>query len=817
MNKKRLLCVFLALFISFFTFFSMSTLAVEADEPKEVILSMYSNLSIESNISGLYRENVFYVTLNDICKLSGGKVDKETNEEAIISFGNGIREFVIDVGSGVMQETLFSANHIITMPSIIQNGKVYISALHFLRYIGATVELNESANIQFMVFKRYDIYDALADLIETDCGNFFWWDEVSTENENLSNKLVNAGIVTLINRDSNIIRMIFDTKGIEQDALEDALLSIVKNEGGEYFIENSPASELINLESGVIGAESEWFELIREALSDNSDLGKQISNLASASADAAEFTNKMVTAVEGMRQFYNLTETQKNLLNETIIGCPEASKTLCDGWENILAAAQNIDNKIQKEYGVQYETALEVMESIFYDILESGVGNENPVAIAWSEANLLTKMIPYTNEMISKKEQLYNSYNCSIIQLIANEMLVEEYSDWYYNNGFYTAKTEQTNKLERIKQLIILQLKSTLTTRECLIRSGYLEKNYAEEMAKLNRETAFLLNRVEGCKITGVNLFEADYSEDISWIENYTDCAVLFYDKLVSELGYADDYIETTCITSINDVGASSVCRAPTDANLGIVFRSFLDFDKNGILDLFVIALEEREGELFLVYRLYWLDAEGSVNDNITYLFPLDIDEKSNYYFFTNGDCFISIHEDDSSGEWIEDNVNGGRCYYNVVNENVWIHHNDIHVYDFSEANNETGSLGIALYVNKDFRNDNVCYTIDTPTEYYAIYSRGFKLDVCDDKCLLTEEEGCSYINTMLAELLPESLGQIKTVSWDKRWTTSFIPSKFPDNYSALRIEAFPTQGIERGKAVTNVIIHGEYSFERNS
>ena len=69
----------------------------------------------------------------------------------------------------------------------------------------------------------------------------------------------------------------------------------------------------------------------------------------------------------------------------------------------------------------------------------------------------------------------------------------------------------------------------------------------------------------------------------------------------------------------------------------------------------------------------------------------------------------------------------------------------------------------------------------------------------------------------MLAELLPESLGQIKTVSWDKRWTTSFIPSKFPDNYSALRIEAFPTQGIERGKAVTNVIIHGEYSFERNS
>lgn len=110
--------------------------ASESNELKNVTLSLYSNLSPERYISGLYRDNTFYITLEDLCALTRGKIVKETEEEAVVGFGNcrngkSIREFVIDVGSGNMAEPLYSDEYNITLPSLAQDGKVYVSALHF--------------------------------------------------------------------------------------------------------------------------------------------------------------------------------------------------------------------------------------------------------------------------------------------------------------------------------------------------------------------------------------------------------------------------------------------------------------------------------------------------------------------------------------------------------------------------------------------------------------------------------------------------------------------------------------------------------------
>lgn len=521
---KRWLCILLTICLLIPVSLPTYVMAAESDGLKDVTLSLYSNLSPEGQISGLYGDNTFYITLEDLCKLTRGKVVKETEEEAVVSFGNGIREFVIDVGSGNMAETLYSDKYNITLPSLVQDEKVYVSALHFLRYLGATVKLDENSPIQLMVIKRYDIFDALSDLIDSDLGNFFWWDEVDTGDENLEDKLTNAGVIALINRDSNIFRMMFDAKGIEQEALEDALLSIVKNEGQGYFTDDSAESELIDTASGIIGAEADWFDLIKEAYADGSDvLGNQISDLASSAAISAGFTNNVIGAFESLKQFDNMSMSQRNLLEKTVLEYPEDSKTLCDGWDVVFDAAKNVSEKVQSEYDAQYKAALDIAESTAYDFLNgvTGAAGANPVSIAWSGVTLLTKMIPYTNEMIEKKEQLYNSYNCSIVQLIANEMLIEAYSDWYYGNALYTGSSEQYKKLDAIKQLIILQLKSTLTTREYLIASGFLESNYASEMEKMNQETAVLLNKVENCQINGVNLFSTEYEDDISWIENY--------------------------------------------------------------------------------------------------------------------------------------------------------------------------------------------------------------------------------------------------------------------------------------------------------
>ena len=48
----------------------------------------------------------------------------------------------------------------------------------------------------------------------------------------------------------------------------------------------------------------------------------------------------------------------------------------------------------------------------------------------------------------------------------------------------------------------------------------------------MNHETAFLLNKVENCKITGVNIYNPQYDEDISWIASYKE---IDYSNLVTD------------------------------------------------------------------------------------------------------------------------------------------------------------------------------------------------------------------------------------------------------------------------------------------
>ena len=536
---KRFVCYLLALCL-LGPMGSEGALATEAEGPIDVTLSLYSNISHDTYISGLYDDNVFYITLEKLCELVDGTVTSRSNNQATIKVG--IREFELDVGNGNMAEKLYSENYNITMPSILKDGKIYISALHFLRYIGATVHIDEQASIQFMVIKRYDIFNAIKDLSTSESGNFFWWDEIDTEYGEIEDLIVNAGVVALINRDSNIFRMMFDAKGMEREAVEDALLSIVKNEGAGYFDENSKESELIDTASGLVGAESDWFGLIKEAFQDTSELGDQISDLADSAALTAGFANNVVKAVESLKQFDNMSVIQKDLLANTILAHSNNSKTLNNQWGVVLDAARNVDAKVQNEYAAQIGAATQVAQSTAYDLMNgvTGAAGANPISIAWNGAILLTKLIPSTNQMIGRKDKLYNAYNSSMIQLIANEMLVDAYSGWYYSNGMYTNVGNQYDMLNTVKQLMILQLKSTLTTREYLIQSGFLEKSYAEWMKTVNQEIALLLNKTENCKITGVNMHAASYDDDISWISKYNEPN---YSNLVVD-AYAETYTD---------------------------------------------------------------------------------------------------------------------------------------------------------------------------------------------------------------------------------------------------------------------------------
>ncbi len=522
MSKMRLVSILLVI-ILIFTSIPFSVMASSSSDPVEVTLSMYSNLSDEQNISGLYKDNVFYIRVEDLCEISGAKIEKTKNNNVFLSLNQGMRNFeIITAGGGMMKENFYSDSYAITMPVIVQDNNVYISAIDFLHYIGAHYSLSKDGNPQFMVAIKYTIFDAMADLVNSDLGNFFWWDEVDYDGKSIENKIVNAGVVALINRDSNVFRMMFDAKGIEREALEDALISILTNEGASYFDENNKQLDFINLGNDVLGMESSIASFVVDFYkSDATDsFGKYLDGFASNSADAVNSITNLLNSIESVKQFESMTETQRTLLENTIISYSENSSTLNDGWENLLEAAKNVDTRAKDAYANKYAEALDFSQKTGYDMLKGSTGT-NPVSIAWDGAILINKLIPYTSNMIDKKTQLYNAYNCSMIQLIANELLANAYSRLYYSN-YCGQQSAHLDYLTQIKNSLILQLKSTLTTREYLIKSEFLTEDYANTMQVMNNETAELLNKAENCKVVPVGE-TAIYAgkEDYSWIANF--------------------------------------------------------------------------------------------------------------------------------------------------------------------------------------------------------------------------------------------------------------------------------------------------------
>lgn len=297
-------------------------------------------------------------------------------------------------------------------------------------------------------------------------------------------------------------------------------------------------------------------------------------------------------------------------------------------------------------------------------------------------------------------------------------------------------------------------------------------------------------------------------------LEEKESFATAYYDERLKELGIADEYIETKLVTTENQ-GASTVCLAPSESKLGIIYRSISDFDKNGIDDLLVIALREYDGKVILDKSVYYFDKDGnctpsgSSNDN-------PIQGKCNYYFYMAGDYLVCIEEDDISGDWI-DNLR-----YEVIPEKTQIHHDKVHVVSYDPGASDNGEgKGEIIYINKDFRysDSSVCYTIDDLDAYYAIYNRNFMLSSAENRCVASEKEGCDIINTLLSDILDGNIGKMKPVSWDERWNDSFFPTDAPpESYAILKVDASPSYKTGETTTESEIVIRTEYvSGDSNS
>ena len=604
MAKKSLLSKLFSIFLVIVIISSsiqMTTYAEETNERVAVTLSMYSNKTNETTISGYYQNNIFYVSVDDLCKIVDGKTDKTSDSNLTLSLNNGFRKIYIDNG-GNIEEVFNSVTYKINIPVIKQDSNLFISLLHFLNYIGAAYKLDKASDPQLMVAVRYNLFDAMQELHDTKNGNFFSWEEVDCEGMDIEDFLINAGVIALINRDSNIFRMIFDAKGIEQEAIEDALVSIIKNEGNKYFDDSNSFLDFYNTATDSYSMTADFVKFIAKTYSTDAtkDVADLMNDYAENSSDGLGEIANVLNALESYKQFDSISEAERMLLENTIIASPEASDTLCDGWENVLKAAENVNDRAKSAYSNQYKSALQVVNDTCYDKLGS---IDSPVLAAWNGIILINKIIPYTSNMIDKKTQLYNAYLCSMIQFIANDLLSYAYSDVYYSNFYCKSSSEQQENFERLKYNLILQLKSTLTTREYLIDSGFLDDDYTKEMEEMNKATAELLNKTENCYLVGVGDFnETEYSDDYSWIAEFVskekaDYSIVIeqYKEAISNDFYRNNFDGVSSDVKIGNYLNSELLSSAGNYNSFSVYYSLCDVNADGVDELFIGAKGDDE------------------------------------------------------------------------------------------------------------------------------------------------------------------------------------------------------------------------------
>ena len=579
---KKIISLFTAIVLALSPF----TVAFAGNTAQDVTLSMYCNRYDADEISGKYKNNTFYLHIDVLCEMTGSEITDVEDKKIFVSSERYCRIFEINFRSQKMADNWIKGKYF-TMPCFEENGEKYVSALHFLRYLGAKVKISQDGSPQLIVHFKYNIFEALAEYVHADYSHYFMWDEMSSETENIDNKILNAGLVALIKRDSNVFRMAINPRGIEREAIEEVLTVIVKNEGQDIIKDKSALADantlnkILDTGNEVVDYLSEFEEM---ELDDNFK-SKFGDNLKGASAVLDAFN-----AAETMEQFRNISESQMNLLQNTMIDNKADSEFLEGDGSNYYNAAVNVNSRIKSEINNNFLAQMSLWEQNSYNALEEAIGvlGVNPVSLAWDVAMLTTGLT--ASDIIDKKTDFYNAYNASVLQMIANDIFVNTFDRLEENNCYINDLSEQEAQLNSAKNSLILQIKSTITTRQYLIKSRFLDESYQRDMEEMLQEAVVILNRLENCKIVSLGVNPV-VDEDLSWMAGETE----------KDSG---DTVIDDIISSINGIISGEEPEEETEA---VEIKSY------GYAETVMDSLDEWEtvdGDFCTIIQLYELDGD---------------------------------------------------------------------------------------------------------------------------------------------------------------------------------------------------------------
>ena len=530
--KRRILCLALCLVLLLSNLAVGSAMEVRAgyEQPDvedllEVTLKIHSNTTSMTKLDGLYFDNVFYIDYAAVCELTGCRIQDQDSARVIFSMHGGLRQITV-TDDCRLQESYGKDSFSMDIPTATYDAKLYVSAPHILRYMGAQVDfaVDADARIHMSVSMPYTILDLYEDF--QDAGGYaFSWSEAD-------GKFVDPELMQYITVMDTVVWS-YDAHLVIQSVCEeyselvmeelyrDVLIDVIRTSGGELVEQESPILELFGGVSGEILVGEAWIEavmavadfegadsLIEEILSQGEYVF--LDDVSGAAKTFVKLTGGMASALETVKQYSAIHGSQAELLRNTMNRVVPGG-AYYDMAPDIFDAAELAQAMIDDEQVAAERAAKKMLFDLAVDAVTSKIPIVSTVASATEVVTTVIQADPGFQEFLSKE-------TCVTVASVANK--ISRIGRTLLDNDFPLMNihvSRSTTYQEFVKSDILLALKASILTRQQLINSTVIMDYAVDAMETKNAKAAELLNKAENAQI--VRAMEGpDVPEDLTWI-----------------------------------------------------------------------------------------------------------------------------------------------------------------------------------------------------------------------------------------------------------------------------------------------------------
>jgi len=512
----------------------------QAQEPKWVSLSMINNIDYgDITLEGAWCNGIFYVTADKLAKYAHAQLLEDTEEQIRMMVFN--RPVTITSDGSILDEiSNDSTVREFAVPVLVLRGKLYVSMLHFYRYIGVNISFADSADAPVHVFIDcpYTLYEAMGEYVENMEEYTFTLEEVLKKGM-ISNiiKKTAALDTMLIEYDSSLTNHMFNVSTAAEDIMSQCLAMCVQEEGDGYtdklMSETIQFTKEVTVETDVTGS---ILTLAEKAAAASGKAAQTLTEVSGKVFTGINVVSQAATvyfeAANAYRMYDAIPEAQGGILENTFVRmAKQKDSALYQGNPILFDVSGKVQQRIKDNQANMKEAVAEAANKGVLAAINMAKQGKMTKALGWPYAAVnaiysitvtCAKTDPVIGEYVNDEIQLTQARACMDIQNAALQLFVDDFGRFMDNKMYYTDENCSMETLLQIKSDILLILKSALAARRLVLDTGFANEEEKAELERLMQECTALVSSVEYAQLILPGYVHAATDDDLTWMESLT-------------------------------------------------------------------------------------------------------------------------------------------------------------------------------------------------------------------------------------------------------------------------------------------------------